>query len=503
MPPARDIATRIRCHGLPVVGQAPWFHADTTGFLLDLARREGDVARFRLGGSGAFLLAHPDHVKRVLVEDADCFGKGRLMQRARRLLGDGLLTSEGELHRTQRRRVQPAFTRAEVASYGAEAPRLAARMADRWADGATVDVSAAMDELALAIVVQALLGADVEQEAAGLAAELRLLARWFPILALPGALRLERAGLPPFRRAGLAADRIDASVRSFIAAAGRTGAGGLLPVLLNTDAGDPMPPGLVRDEVMTLFLAGHDTTAAALTWTWYLIARHPEVAARLEAELARVLGGRDPAPDDYPALPYAGMVFDEVLRLYPPVGRIGKRPLADYAIDGIVIPRDAAVFVSPFVTQRDPRWWPEPERFVPERWAADERATRHRYAAFPFGAGPRSCVGAQMARMIGVLVIATIARRWRMTLLPGAEPRVRSLLTLKPRRALRLRVDGRGGFSDPSSSPPAERQPRECTAASLATISEQDEVATTPTLRRSLALRASSLLVLLLSGCLA
>ncbi len=449
MLPAPDIATRLRCRGLPLVGQAPWFHADTTGFLLDLARREGDVARFRLGGSDAFLLAHPDHVKRVLVDDADCFGKGRLMQRARRLLGNGLLTSEGELHRTQRRRVLPAFTRAQVASYGVAAPRLAARMADRWRNGGTVDVRAAMDELALAIVVQALLGADIEQEAAGLAAELRLLGTWFPILALPGALRLERAGLPPFRRAGLAADRIDSSVRSFIAAAERTGGGGLLPVLLNTGSVDPMPPGLVRDEVMTLFLAGHDTTAAALTWTWYLIAKHPEVAARLEAELDAVLAHRDPTPDDYPALSYAGMVFDEVLRLYPPVGRIGKRPLADYAIDGLFIPRDAAVFVSPFVTQRDPRWWPEPERFVPERWTADERAMRHRYAAFPFGAGPRSCVGAQMARMVGVLVIATIARRWRMTLLPGAAPRIRSLLTLKPRRPLLLRPSGREASAGP------------------------------------------------------
>jgi cytochrome P450 len=453
------------------VGHAPWFHADTTGFLLELSRRQGDVARFRLGRSEAFLLSHPEHVKRILVDDADSFGKGRLMQRARRLLGNGLLTSEGELHRTQRRRVQPAFTRLQVASYGADAPRLAARIADRWAGCETVNVSAAMDELALAIVVQALLGADIEHEAAELAAELRLLAAWFPVLALPGALRLERAGLPPFRRAGRAADRIDASVRGFIAAAERTGRGGLLPILLNAAAGDPMPPELVRDEVMTLFLAGHDTTAAALTWTWYLIAKHPNVAARLEAELDAVLGDRDPTPDDYPALAYTGMIFDEVLRLYPPVGRIGKRPLADYGIEGIFIPRNAAVFVSPFVTQRDARWWPEPERFVPERWTADARAIRHRYAAFPFGAGPRSCIGAQMARMMGVLVIATIARRWRMTLLPGAQPRVRSLLTLKPRRPLRLRVDApcatRAGFSDPPNAPQAERRLRDAPPASL------------------------------------
>ena len=428
--------------GLPLVGHAPWFHADTTGFLLGLSRTQGDIARFRLGRAEAFLLSHPDHVRQVLVDDAEAFGKGRLMQRARRLLGNGLLTSEGELHRTQRRRIQPAFVRAQVASYGAAVPRLAARMADRWVRGSEVNVSAAMDELSLAIVVQSLLGADIEGDAAALAAELRVLAKWFPLLVLPGAARLERAGLPPFRRAGLAADRIDASVRGFIAEAERSGGGGLLPLLLDA-AGDPMPADLLRDEVMTLFLAGHDTTAAALTWTWYLLATHRAVAEALAEELSRVLENRDPVPEDTASLPYTGMLFDEVLRLYPPVGRIGRRPREDYEIGGVRIPADSAVFVSPFVTQRDPRWWPDPERFEPERWTPDARAARPRYAAFPFGAGPRSCVGGQMARMIGVLAIATVARRWTMEAPAGRPPRVRALLTLKPRRPLLLRVAGR------------------------------------------------------------
>lgn len=441
---AAQHGSRITFQGLPLVGHAPWFHADTTGFLLALSRAQGDTARFRLGGSHAFLLSHPDQVKRVLVDDAERFGKGRLMQRARRLLGNGLLTSERELHRTQRRCIQPAFSRAQVAASATAAPRLAARVADRWQSGTSVDVSAAMDELSLAMVVQALLGADIEGDAAALAAELRLLARWFPALLLPGSRRLERSGVPPFRRAGLAVDRIDASVRGLIAAAAESNAGGLLPLLLDPTSGEGMAPELVRDEVMTLFLAGHDTTAAALTWTWYLIATHPDVAERLRAELTGVLGDRDPTPDDYADLAYTGMIFDEVLRLYPPIGRIGRRPLDDYAIDGVLIPRDSAVFVSPFVTQRDPRWWPTPERFDPDRWTAESRATRPRFAAFPFGAGPRSCVGGQMARMMGVLVIATIARRWRMSPPAGRAPRVRSLLTLKPRRAMVMRVDPAG-----------------------------------------------------------
>jgi cytochrome P450 len=191
---------------------------------------------------------------------------------------------------------------------------------------------------------------------------------------------------------------------------------------------------------MTIFLAGNDTTAAALTWTWHLLASHPQVAARLDQELNDILGGREPLAADVESLVYTGMVFDEVLRLYPPVGRIGRRPIAEYSIDGQRIPAGAPVFLSPYVTQRDPRWWPEPERFDPERWTAEGAARRPRYAAFPFGAGPRSCIGGRMARMVGVLVIATVAQRWRMSPVPGSAPRVRGVLTLKPGRPLRLRL---------------------------------------------------------------
>jgi cytochrome P450 len=204
-----------------------------------------------------------------------------------------------------------------------------------------------------------------------------------------------------------------------------------------------MPSRLARDETMTLFLAGHDTTAAALTWSWYLLATHPDVDRRLKRELGDVLGERDPIPEDWRRLAYTGLVLEEALRLYPPVGRIGRRPIEDYRIGGRVIPAGAAVFLSPFVTQRDPRWWPDPDRFEPDRWTEEGRRGRPRYAAFPFGAGPRSCVGGQMARMVGTLVIATIAQRWRMLPPAGSPPRIRSVLTLKPARPLYLRLERR------------------------------------------------------------
>lgn len=430
--------------GLPLVGHAPWFYRDTNGFLLRLARAGGDVAAFRLGREPAFLLSHPDHVQQVLVDDAEAFRKGRLMQRARRLLGDGLLTSEGELHRCQRRRLQPAFCRHQLATYAEAVPRLAARAAERWVESDALDLSAAMDQLARAIVVQALLGTDLEGEVSSLAGDLQVLSRWLPLAAAPGAERLERLGLPFMRRAGEAADRITAAIDRRLADATPSGGRDLLSLLLRPDGdGVAMPSRLARDETMTLFLAGHDTTAAALTWSWYLLATHPDVDRRLKRELGDVLGERDPIPEDWRRLAYTGLVLEEALRLYPPVGRIGRRPIEDYRIGGRVIPAGAAVFLSPFVTQRDPRWWPDPDRFEPDRWTEEGRRGRPRYAAFPFGAGPRSCVGGQMARMVGTLVIATIAQRWRMLPPAGSPPRIRSVLTLKPARPLYLRLERR------------------------------------------------------------
>jgi cytochrome P450 len=299
-----------------------------------------------------------------------------------------------------------------------------------------------MDELALAIVVQTLLGADLEGDAAALAADLRALARWSHLFAAPLARQLERAGVQPFRRAGQAADRIEAAVLGRIACAAPTGSRDFLSLLLSAGTeGSPLAASLVRDEAMTVFLAGYDTTAAMLAWTWHLLAVNPDVDGRLRRELDEVLGDRDPIARDCPALAYTGMVVEEALRLYPPIGRIGRRPVRDYRIDGCLIPAGAAVFVSPFVTQRDPRWWPDPDRFDPERWTEEARARRPGYAAFPFGAGPRSCIGGHMARMIGILVIATVARRWRMLRVPGPPPGIRSILTLKPARPLHLMLE--------------------------------------------------------------
>jgi cytochrome P450 len=430
---------------LPPLGHAPWFWADTTGFLRDLARDQGDVARFRLAGTPAFLLSHPDHVRQVLVDDADRFRKGGLMRRARRLLGNGLLTSEGAAHHDQRRRIQPAFARRQLAAYGDRIPGLAGRAAEQWRDGEVLDLRTAMDELSLAIAADSLLGETFGRDTGRLLEDLRTMARWGPLLAAPMVEGLERVGCPPFRAVGQAADRIRRAVLGAVGD-GRPSPhpGGLLPCLRQPASdGSVMSPELARDEAVTLLLAGHDTTAAMLTWCWYLLATHPPVWHRLRAELISVLGPRDPGPADVAELAYTGMVVEETLRLYPPIGRIGRRPISDYDLAGCRIPAGAAVFVSPFVTQRDPRWWPEPDRFDPDRWRPEAGRDRPRYAAFPFGAGPRSCIGAAMARLTGVLVVATVAQRWRMDP-PARAPRIRSLLTLKPADPLPLELHALG-----------------------------------------------------------
>lgn len=388
--------------GWPLLGHLPAFHADTTGFLLRLARQQGDIARFRLGRREAFLLSHPDQVRAVLIDQAGGFTKGRLMQRARRLLGDGLLTSEGAAHHAQRRRIQPVFARERLCHYAAQVPGIVARRTARWRAGGKVRVEAEMDALAMSVVARTLLGADIENNAPELGRALRRLSRWIPLLLAPGGRMLESTGLPLLRRLRQAMEAVEGVID--------------------------------RDQVMTIFLAGHDTTAATLTWVWLLLGTHSNAEARLHHELDSVLGDRELRVADAPCLRYTEMVVKEALRLYPPIGRIGRRPIHDVDLGGVTLPRDAVVFLSPFVTQRDPRWFPDPDEFRPERWA-DPAPDRPRFAWFPFGVGPRSCVGEHFARLVLVLTVASIARSWR---LGGVArlPKERSLLTLKPRGAV-------------------------------------------------------------------
>ncbi len=258
-------------------------------------------------------------------------------------------------------------------------------------------------------------------------------------LRLRGGKVLERARLPILGRLGKAIETIETAIDRQIARGGDEAP--LLGALLHSAVDPPMSKQLVRDEVMTIFLAGHDTTAAALTWTWLLLGSHPQAESHLHREISSVLGGQKPGVEDLEELPYAAMVVKETLRLYPPISRIGRRPLEDVNLGSLRLPRDAAVFLSPFVTQRDPRWFASPEDFQPERWA-EPAPDRPRFAWFPFGAGPRSCVGEHFALGVLTLALVTVAQRWRLVPTAGL-PRRRSLLTLRPRGAVWMTAEAR------------------------------------------------------------
>jgi cytochrome P450 len=408
------------------------------------------VASVRIGPQRICLVSHPDLVKDVLVTRGRSFAKGRALQEARRLLGDGLLTSEGERHLGQRRLLQPLFHEQRIAGFGTTMVEAAGRAADRWRDGAELDVAREMMRLTLAIVGSTLFDVDVEGEAADVGRALDDAMAMFDRFFLPLAPVLERLPLPSSRRFHRARADLDALIARMIDER-RLAPGAhddLLSMLLGVhgDGGAGMSSEQVRDEAMTIFLAGHETTAQALTWTWYLLSRHPEIEARLHVELDRALPGGPPAVDDLPRLAYARAVLAESMRLYPPAWVVGRRALEDVELGGRLVPRGSIVLASQYVVHRDPRWFREPGRFDPDRWLrADE--SRPRLAYFPFGAGQRLCIGERFAWMEGTLVLATIARRAQLRLVPGHAVEVSPRITLRPAHGMRMRVFARSAVA--------------------------------------------------------
>ena len=423
---------------------------DPIGFLTRTSDELGDCVRYRVGPRAqAFFFRHPDQVRDVLVTHQHGFMKGRGLQWAKLFLGEGLLTSEGEFHRRQRRLSQPAFHRQRIRSYGAAMTDYAVRARERWRDGREIDLAHEMMALTMAVVGKTLFDADVEGEADELGESLTTIIGLFHRFNMPFAGLVQRLPLPSNIRFLRARDRLDATIYRLIAQRRKGGEdrGDLLSMLLlATDTegdGGGMTDLQLRDEVMTLFLAGHETTANALTWTFYLLSRNPEAEARLFAEVDRVLGGRPPAVEDIPELRWTEQVFAESLRLYPPAWGVGRRAIRDQEIGGYVVPAGAYVLVSAFVTQRDARFFPDPGRFDPERFAPEARAARPRFAYFPFGGGARQCIGEPFAWMEGVLILAAIAQRWRLRLVPGHRVEPQPLITLRPRYGMRMVPEGR------------------------------------------------------------
>ncbi len=384
-------------------------------FFRDLVRDFGDVAGIKVGPQQLVIINHPDYIRDVLVTHHKNFTKGEGLQRAKKLLGEGLLTSEGEFHLRQRRLAQPAFHRQRISEYAQTMVAYAERQTNRWQAGQSCDVAREMMQLTLAIAGKTLFDADVdvEAEADEIGEALTEAMRTFDRFTLPFSQLLERLPLPANRRFDQARERLDATIYRMINERrhDQQERGDLLSLLMaaRDEEGDGtgMTDEQLRDEAMTIFLAGHETTANALAWTWYLLAQHPEIEQRFHTELDEVLQGRAPTPADYPRLRYTEMIFAESMRLYPPAWTIGRRAINDYEIAGYHIPARTIVIMSQFVTHHDARWFPEPDTFDPERWTPEQKESRPKFSYFPFGGGNRVCIGESFAWMEGVLVLAT------------------------------------------------------------------------------------------------
>ncbi len=424
--------------GLPLLGVLGDFRKDPPGFLLDASRKHGDVVHFKLGPQQMYFVGHPDAVRDILVTQQSKFKKSRMLERAKVLLGEGLLTSEGDFHKRQRRLAQPAFHRDRLANYARMMVECGESACGRWSPEVTYDVAREMNRLTLAVVARTLFSANVDSEADEIGEALTEVLGLFETVLMPFSEWMEKLPLPSVKRFERARARLDRTIYGIIEERRKSGEdkGDLLSMLLlaqDEDDQGRMTNKQVRDEALTLFLAGHETTANALAWTWYLLSQNPEAEARFHAEIDRVLNGRAPAFDDLPNLRYTEMVFSEALRLYPPAWAIGRRALEDYAIGDFVIPAQSIILLSPFVTHRDPRWFAEPDRFEPDRWLPEAAASRPKFSFFPFGGGARVCIGERFAWMEGVLLLASIGQQWRFRLAPDQRVETKALITLRPK----------------------------------------------------------------------
>ena len=424
------------------------FRSDRIGFLEEMASF-GDVSHLSFNNMHLYLLNHPDMIRDLLVNNHRQFTKSRALHLAEWLLGKGLLTSEGDFHLRQRRLVQPAFHRQRMAGYADVMAAYAARTADRWQDGARVNMAQEMMRLTLAIVGKTLFDADVEDEAPQIGQALTESLHAVNRMLLPGGPTMEKLPLPANRRAEDARQLLNDTIYRIIRERRESGEdrGDLLSMLLQAQDeegdGSRMTDEQVRDEAMTLFLAGHETTANALIWTWYLLAQNPVEERQLHREVDRVLAGRTPTIDHLPSLPYTRMVLSEVMRLFPPAYVVGRQPTEDYTVRDWVIPAGSTVFASQYVMHRDPRYWYDAERFDPLRWTADEIAKRPKFSYFPFGAGPRVCIGEGFAWTEGILALATLAQRWQARLVSRQTPDLEPMITLRPKHAIEMTLHRR------------------------------------------------------------
>jgi cytochrome P450 len=429
------------------------FNRDTLAFI-ERCRDYGDVVHTRFLYVHAYFLYNPRDIEAILTTNARSYRKAQSLRSPffHRLVGNGLVTSEGDFWRRQRRLAQPAFHRQRISSYGDIMVKYAQRTIDTWKDGEARDLSRDMTRLTLEIVVKTLFNADVSRDADHVGQVLSSLVKPFASQATLKWILDNRLPTPGHRRYFNAVSEIDRIVFRIIAERRASGSdeGDLLSMLLEAqdEDGSQMTDAQLRDEVMTLFLAGLETTALALSWSWYLLALNPETEKKFHAELEEVLGGRTPDVSDLPRLKYTEMIAKETMRLYPPAYAIGREAIEETELGGFRVPKGTQVFAFQWVTQRDPRFFDDPAAFKPERWANGASEQLPKYAYFPFGGGPRQCIGNYFAMMEIVLLLATIGQRFRFEL-TDEKVEVLPVLSLRPKNGIKVKLHHRANDASP------------------------------------------------------
>ena len=430
---------------LPLAGSLRNFNRDRLGFVQGLARSYGDISRFHFGPFPVAFFNSSELMHSLLVEHANDFDTGVVRRNAfQPILGNGLFVSEGELHRRQRKAMAPAFQPRHIKAYADTMVHYAELAQAQWADGQQVGINAEMIHITMSIVGKVLFDADVFTESDELGASITVALEhanyvFSRVVSIPITWPI-----PRHRRTRRALAFLRGRIQQMIDDRRRNGEerDDFLSILLRTrdEDGNPMSDEQISDEAVTFFGAGHETTATALTWAWYLLAKHPEVSARLRDEAASVLGGRPPTYNDLTRLPYALQVFKETMRLYPPAYLLSRVALHDVEVGGYLIKRGTTVMLSPYAIHRRPDYFLDPTRFDPERFTPEREAALPRYAYMPFGAGPRICIGNHFALMEGHLLLADLAQRVRFELVPGQHIVPNPMVTTRPRGDIQMIV---------------------------------------------------------------
>jgi cytochrome P450 len=444
----KTILTPPGPRGIPILGSSLNYFRDILKFLLSVNKEFGDIAYFKLGNRNMYMVSDPEIVKDVLVTNNRNFCKSRALQRAKLIVGEGLLTSEGDFHLKQRRMMQPVFHNRKISKYSDSMSEYALKESANWKHGDVIDIHKSVMKITLGVVVKSLFSSDIDSESSEIGKALTVVMKQFPRLVFPFSEYLDHIPLPGNIRCKKAMEKLDGTIYQMIECRrkDKNKYDDLLALLLDaTDEEDNthMDNEQLRDEAMTLFIAGQESTANAITWALYLISENRDVEKKISEEIKVVLGDRTPSWSDYQNLKYLISVFYESLRLYPPAWAVVRRAIRDYQLKDYIVPAGSDIIMSQYVIHRKEYYYTDPEKFIPERWTDKFKKDLPQYAFFPFGGGPRRCIGEGFAWMEGVLILAVLLMKWKMKLYNRSDVIPDPLVTLRPKNGLIMRMEKR------------------------------------------------------------